>query len=324
MKKLIVSILFGFGVVGVIALVVSRNRGNESAGAPASGVGVSEGASIHGAVPAASGAPVLAHVAWAQSHVKELSVTATPQRLRGVMGEESGKTYGTRIKCVHALDKSLSPEEHDALYAVLYDKGGLNMRPGQMHAFKNDIANILGAQDELPSDLSAHLILMYSDRSQDNVWRDYCIQHLSGCLDRAKEPAERKAIQDTLWKATDEKGRSIAGTALIALRRSVNQPDVDKSKVAARALELVTDPKCGHLAKITALQMCAELGEKVVLPTAREIADSGSGVPLRMSAIAAIGTVGGKDDKALLDKYAASSDVRLRKSARSALSRLGR
>lgn len=327
MKKLILSIVCVLIVLGLVALNVSkrgdRRPADEPADEPADAVDITDASGAPGVAPEVTSTLALSHIAWAQSRAKHPVVKVTPQRLLGVMGEGTAKTYGSRIKFVHSLDKRLSGDELNALYAMLYDKGGLNMREGQMHAFKNDIANVMGSQDESPPDMAAHLILMHSDPSQDDVWRDYCIQHLSGCLQRSQDAAERQAIQETLWKATEDARGGIAGTAIISLRRSVEQPDIDKDKVTGRALEMVNDPRCGHLAKISALQMCAELGESGLLPAARDIADSGAGVPLRMSAIAAIGTVGGEDDRALLDKYAASRDVRLRKSARSALSRLG-
>ena len=76
------------------------------------------------------------------------------------------------------------------------------------------------------------------------------------------------------------------------------------------------------MSKITALQICAKLGNKAVLPSARRLASSRESVPLRMSAIAAVGTLGNADDQVVLEEYAKSSDVRLRKSAQSALKRL--
>ena len=66
------------------------------------------------------------------------------------------------------------------------------------------------------------------------------------------------------------------------------------------------------------------LGDVDVLPVARQIAASTAGVPLRMSAIAAEGTLGSESDRPLLEKYSASSDARLRTAAQSALGRLAK
>ena len=111
---------------------------------------------------------------------------------------------------------------------------------------------------------------------------------------------------------------------MIALANNINQSDVTSDAVANRALLLSEDTKCGELAKITSLQICAKLGEKNVLPVARQISTSGASVPLRMSAIAAVGTLGEESDRLMLEKYAASTDTRLRTAAQSALKRLGK
>jgi len=70
------------------------------------------------------------------------------------------------------------------------------------------------------------------------------------------------------------------------------------------------------------LQICAKFNDKRALPIARKIAESAASTHLRMSAIAAVGTLGDSSDRPMLEKYASSSDARLRESAQSALNRL--
>lgn len=145
--------------------------------------------------------------------------------------------------------------------------------------------------------------------------------HLGQWYSKA-DVSEQPQIAGTLWNATEKKELPIAGTALIALSNNTSGPDISREDVADRAYELCDDARCCELAKTTALQICARLGDKRALPIARRIADSSASVPLRMSAIAAVGTLGDPSDKPLLEKYASSTDVRLRKSAQSALGRL--
>jgi len=247
---------------------------------------------------------------------------SVPRSLLTVMGREGKNVYSTRNNAVKSMGKDLAADEIQSLYALLNRKRAENgLKSGHLNALKNSVLNVLGSQREPPADYANNLMAMYYDRGHDSVWRDYCIQHLGGWYARAGEK-EKQAIAATLWDATKETKLGIAGTALIALASNCDDSGIDTARVAERALTLGTSAECGTLAKITALQICAQLGERKVLPTARSIAGSRSAVTLRMSAIAAVGTLGDESDKPMLSKYAASTDVRLRKAARSALSRL--
>ena len=248
-----------------------------------------------------------------------------PQSMAVVIGAGDSTDYHTRLKAVHALGKELSDNEVSALLVLLNRKKGDDDLPlEQVNALKNDIVNVLKAQTRKPLDLANNLMAMYYDKSHDGVWRDYCVQHLGDFYLQIDNAGELKLARNLFWVATHETDSSIAGTALIALANNIDQSDVTREAVANTSLLLSADPKCGELAKITALQICANLGEKKVLPTARQIADSTASVPLRISAIAALGTLGDESDRALLGKYAASTDTRLRTAAQSALKRLGK
>jgi len=245
-----------------------------------------------------------------------------PESLAVVLGN-GNEPYLLRIKAVHALSKNLSDSEILCLYLFLNRKQGQDNLPlEEVNAIKNDVVSVLKVQETKPACLANNLMAMYYDREHDNVWRDYCIQHLGNFYSKIGDPAEQKLARETFWKAAEEMQISIAGTALIALSNNTGSPGFDKAAIGNKALALVLDPKCGELAEITALQICANLGEKGVLPPARKISDSSASVPLRMSAIAAIGTIGEESDRLLLEKYSASSDTRLRTAALSALKRL--
>lgn len=256
--------------------------------------------------------------------VVKIKSVPIPSTLSVIMGNGDSKTYFTRVKKVHALKKSLTYYEVQSLYSLLNRKDDEDpMRPAHMNALKNDVVNVLRAQEGKPIDLANNLMAMYYDKAHNDVWRDYCVQHLGGFFKKIELSREKKEAVRTLWKATEETNTSIAGTALIALVYNQNDDMIDTSEVAQKALIFCTDSNCSELTKITALQICAKLGESQVLPVARKIASSKQSVLLRMSAIAAVGTLGNESDRDMLEKYSKSSDVRLRKSAQSALTRLG-
>ncbi len=248
-----------------------------------------------------------------------------PGSLRRVMGKDGRTSYGRRYRGTRSLSKDLSRDEVLGLYAMMDRKQTEDpLAVGKLNTIKNEVANALRRQNTVPEDFANNLMAMYFDKSHHVVWRDYCIQHLGGILKRMSDPEQKNKAVAAFWEAATETDSSIAGTSLLAMRHNVDDPLVDQQAVAAKALGYCEDPKCNDRTKITALQVCAELGETKALPTARKIATSNGGTQLRMSAIAAVGTLGDESDRAMLQKYASGSNSRLRQPARSALKRLGK
>ena len=246
-----------------------------------------------------------------------------PASLHVALGVDESKDFSARIKAIHELSRDLSNDEIRATYAFLDLKQHESDLPsGYLNALKNDVVNTLELQNSKPQDLVQHLMDMYADQGHDDVWRDYCVQHLSSFYSDISNDDEKQKVRNLFWKATEETDKTIAGTALLAMTYNSDQPGFDKAKISGRALAMFEDKKCRRMVKTTALQICARLDDKRVLPIAREIAASSALVPLRMSAIAALGTLGNESDRAMLEKYATSSDIRLSKSAQSALKRL--
>jgi len=252
-----------------------------------------------------------------------LSSDPLPSRMRAILGEGPKTDYRSRIQAVHGLPTDLSDNEIQALYAFINRKVGEDtLPPGQLNAIKNEVLDELRSQGEPSPDFAHNMMAMYYDTTHDTVWRDYCIQHLGIWYPKIGDADERSAAAQLFWNALENTATSLAGTALIALSDNIGQPGIEKSAVTQKALDLCADPGTAAVTKTTALQICAGQGDRRVLPVAREIAESSGNTPLRMSALAAIGTLGDKSDRALLERFASSSDVRLRTAARSALGRL--
>jgi hypothetical protein len=112
------------------------------------------------------------------------------------------------------------------------------------------------------------------------------------------------------------------GTALIALSSLVNEPDIDRAEVARKACAVALDPDAANAARISAFGVCGRLGCRECLPAARRLADQPGSASLRMSCIAAIGTLGASSDLPLLERCRKSRDIRLRTAAKSAIERL--
>ena len=195
---------------------------------------------------------------------------------------------------------------------------------------KNDVILALKNQQPPPQELAGVLLEMLYDKEQDPVIRNYALQHLATWYDQC---AEKAPVLDALWAGTTDADASIVGTALIGLSRLAQrsadfqpasasgagfQPvsEIDAARLATAASAVATDPTANDVARTTALQVCAELGIKDMLPAAVRLAESAGSVPLRMSALAAVGALGGADQAAFLNRMLAADDPRIQTAAR--------
>jgi hypothetical protein len=203
---------------------------------------------------------------------------------------------GDRIEAVRALGNDLTPFQIAALAVFVNSPvtDGAKDAWG-LHAVKNDILNVLRAQNTPPPDLTRLLIGLYHNREQDAVMRDYAIQHLGVWHERddVVSPAERKSIRAVLNEAVRE-NNSIAGTALLGLHRmAVDLTPSDAREIDRMALHLAQSAETETATRLTAIQVCAERGLKEVLPTAEGLAQKTDCIPLQLSAMAAFSRLGG-------------------------------
>jgi HEAT repeat protein len=242
---------------------------------------------------------------------------STPPTIRRIVNTDGTVSFNERLAAVRSLGTKLTTEEVDGLYDFLL----LRNRDSLV---KNDVFNKLRAQDTLPSGLIDVLAAIYEDKQQEPPLRHYALQHAA--LGYAKASSEDKAqIQNLLWAGSGEISSSIAGTALLGLKRLAEiDPNLDGSKVGETALNISTNPEANELARITAIRICAELGAQEVLSSAVTLSESGQSISLRMAAIATVGDLGGAAQKELLQRLAMDSDRRVQTAAQSALQRLQR
>lgn len=239
-----------------------------------------------------------------------------------VIAGGSNVSYMARMQALQSLGQSLSVADVKALLWLLDRKAQEEtLRPAELNSLKDAVASLLCRQTTPPPALAGHLVRMHRDKTHDMVWRDYCLQHMGHWFKHAADD-ERPTVLEVLWDATTETHSSLAGTALIALAANVDMPEVDRTALGTRAAALAGDKSATDPARVTALQIAAQLGCRDILPLARSLATSRAAVPLRMSAIGAVGLLGGSEDRAMLESLAGSTDSRIRKPAEAALERI--
>lgn len=240
-----------------------------------------------------------------------------------IAGERGGEDYAARLHAVDRLPEDMPKSDVDQLLDLLGKTVEDDvLEPDFLNAIKNDAVEKLLSQNRPDPRVAGALIKHYQSREMDPVWRDYCLQHLPRCLDNETSIQEREKILDLLWQATLQTESTFAGTALLALNRIQNRlPQfVDSHELGDRALSIAKNPSFSHPSRISALQVAGTHPEAI--PLARRLAHDGSTSPLlRMAAIRLLGTSRAPEDASILQKFANSSDVRLRASARAALDR---
>jgi hypothetical protein len=250
-----------------------------------------------------------------------------PDSVRPIYGL-GGESIFQRLDAVKALARKLRPEEITALFAFASARPAPGADRGPLDsdaALKNDVLNALRFQPHSPAGLTGLLIGIYRDREQDIVMRDYAVQHLVSLYEQlpGSRIAEKKQIQQVLQAALAETDSSIAGTALLGMHNlSTGHPEFDTPELTEAALNLARDDTARELVRITALQVCAGRGIKDALPAALALANAAPTIPVQISAIAALGTLGTAEHRALLEELAESPEARLRPAAQTALNRL--
>lgn len=238
-------------------------------------------------------------------------------------------------------EASLTPPERRVFYAAVQRLHGAAMVPTerqsliaflsssrrpdalteqQLFEIKNDILNFLRNEEPPQADVTGVLVALFRNPAQDAVVRDYAIQHLGAWFQAGHDQTE---IAEVLWSALAETDSSIAGTALLALNRLAEEhPNLDKQAIGNTALDLATNEHVSNLTRITALQIAAQLGVRKALAVAKQLALDERDVPLQISAIAAVGTLGTEAENAFLNTFTKGANERLREPACSAARRL--
>ena len=168
----------------------------------------------------------------------------------------------------------------------------------QEYDLRNNMLNKLREYSTDPGVVTEALLKIYANPDQGKVMRSYAIQHIAAWMNSGNPAAGDKdrlldAVRDAAAKVDDP---VIGGAGLIAMRDA--GPQNEAGKMALSALD--RGQACAE-ARISAFQVCAELGMNEALSPARTaLADRNEPVILRMSAAALLARLGGDEDMRLL------------------------
>jgi hypothetical protein len=235
--------------------------------------------------------------------------------------------YVARLTAARTAITNLTTEDRQALYTFLQQRSPLD-EDQRGHVLKNLLMDGLCALNPPPTGLGDVLAGVYQDKSQSVVLRDYAMQHMVAFYEQMEKTPDNgrnnlSQIRDTLWEALNETDSSIAGTALLGLEQlSEQRAEFDQNRIAEKALQLAGDNNAGELTHITAFQVCARLHVPDALPLLEQAASQGESVPLRISAIGALGTMGNAQAVPLLNSLLNGPEERLKLPAQNALTQI--
>ena len=244
-----------------------------------------------------------------------------PVSLASLFSDES--SYITRCKFVNGLKSDLLADEVDALLGFIEsDPEEVGLMRGHFNSVADKVINVLQRQKTVPPALVDSLINMFNDPSDHFTWRDYCVQHLGSLYADEASAGRRDAIRAVFEAAMKPEAR-MSGTVVLALRNNIGQEGISKEFVRDKVSAVALDEEQPDSSRLTAIQVAAELGDRDMLPLAREIVPSRKyTVPFRMSSMATIGILGDASDLELLKKYTKSSDMRLRFASQAAVKKI--
>jgi hypothetical protein len=209
-----------------------------------------------------------------------------------------------RVDAVHQLGANLGTKEIADLSAFLEARPEREKNMAGLRYLKNEILTALRSQSTAPAGLTEVMVRISRDTSQDLVTRDYALQHMAlWGEERARDGVgSGDRIRMTL-KETAQRPSSLAGTALLGLHRLTDKTQgMDGEEVNSLALEMANSRVMPTAARSTAIAICGERGIVEVLPTLEAEAQGSGPVGLRISAIGALGRLGGPKQVMLLQR----------------------
>lgn len=191
------------------------------------------------------------------------------------------------------------------------------------HVRKNELMNALNRQSTLPGVIVDLYATIYRDPAQNEVIRDYAIQHVYEAYPKLTAAKLKGDAISLLREAADESASSTAGTAILALARlAQSNASLAKDEIVTTAFDLASNPSANPSARISALQVIGQLDAQAAVPLLVQTVQNGESVPMQLSAIGALGLVGGRTEIELLNGIAGGGNTRLKPAALTALERI--
>lgn len=231
-------------------------------------------------------------------------------------------SYYKRAKQLATITSALQQNDLDAIHSFLDQKDTGGLKTLEFNSLKNDLVLCLMRQSRKDDKLVPHLIAMYKDTTHDLVWRNYCVQFI-GRIYQDSTMQEKSQLEKILQSVLKDPIPMLAVTGMIAIELNKDTIKFDKDLLYSRALELLQKDIPTYV-KVTLIQICGmnRIKPDQVRPILRNILKNSKEVQLKVSAIAALGEYGNREDLDIISPFYKSSDVRLRTAVMTAKKKL--
>jgi hypothetical protein len=211
-----------------------------------------------------------------------------------------------------------APDQLNRLYKLLESREIPGLTPDQMYAVKDEVMNALERQEPVPPKAIEVLCRIVRDAKQDEVLRDYAVQHLSSLHGRVVDPA---LIEGALWHGLSETSLSLAGSSLISLHRIMEKGGGQLEKLDPYILSILKETKAHPESRTAAVQLAGERRLKQAIPHLKRILNGDEAYTLKLAAIGALGQMDDASVDGLLSGASNGKDELLRPAAKKALAR---
>jgi len=205
-------------------------------------------------------------------------------------------TYLGSMASLRELPAVLSSNQVETLRALVsipYSSSN-SLSVLEFNGIKNVAADILLQQPAFPAEFLADLAVQHADPSQDEVWRDYCLQMLTtGYLNLAgrveSDPdvsSARELALATLKGAGTAGGGTWPGTALLGLNTILaSEPSAfPREELDSRILIVLADTSASEAALITASRLAGMANLEAARPSLEALAKSSASELVRNAA----------------------------------------
>lgn len=246
--------------------------------------------------------------------------------LREILGFVPGIGPDRRLELLRNCGAGLSRPECEALLAALAQRREPATDAGWHAEYVHLISLVLQQHPKVADRFARVLAAVAADASRDEVARDYAMQHLRQVWDRADGKPELRDRIVATFRHSGVPDPVLGASAVLSLHLlglENGKPAVSTGELeplVGRALAAPAAPERLRL-RMSCLRVAGERGMVAMLPAIRRIAADSSGehALARMTAIAALGRLGGPADRALLQGLGTSRDPRIAGSVRHAL-----
>ncbi|MDA3874748.1 MAG: HEAT repeat domain-containing protein [Kiritimatiellae bacterium] len=227
----------------------------------------------------------------------------------------------TRISTARYLPLDLNIHERELLYGYLFEIEYVDsLNKQSQYLLTEIIMEALRKQEDGAPGLATVLQKVYMDQEVDPVIRGYAVQHMGLWYREQKEDPE---VETMIWDATEFVKYPLSGTALIALDQLREEgKSIEVSRLLDRSLAILNNPESSTPTRMAALEIGARHHDVRLRDYAKDLAETGSTLPLRLVAISAIGRVGTEEDIPKLKHWLEDENDRHRIAAKWALEQL--